>query len=135
MFLRNRSKDFSLYPDTNEVGVGNQKVKLTPKEMGVLELLLYHSETTVSRTEFLEKVWGDKFANDQGLTQVISRLRGILSQNRNVTIKTIPKKGYHLRRREFEKKRPSKMDEITFKSADADISCNYNLPFDFREGH
>ena len=62
--------------------------------MGVLELLISKDQTVVSRTEILEEVWGDKYANDQGLTQAVSRLRSIFESNRSATIRTIPKKGY-----------------------------------------
>ena len=94
MFSNYRSKDFFLHIETNEVEIQGQKVKLTPKEIGVLELLMQRRETAVSRTEILEKVWGYNFANDQGLTQTISKLRGVLARNPNVSIRTIPKKGY-----------------------------------------
>ena len=66
-----------------------------------MELLMERNQTTVSRTELLERVWGDEFSNDQGLTQAISRLRGVLSSNSKASIRTIPKKGYML---EFEPK-------------------------------
>ncbi len=103
MFPVDLSKDFVIDTDTNEVQVGKQKVKLTPKEMGVLELLNDRRGTTVSRTELLVKVWGDKFANDQGLTQAVSRLRSTLSSCKNISIRTIPKKGYQLSRLEPKK--------------------------------
>lgn len=95
MFSNFRKKDFTLHIDTNEVAIGGETFKLTPKEMGVLELLIDRSGTTVKRTELLEKVWGERFANDQGLTQAISRLRNIFSKS-HVSIRTIPKKGYQL---------------------------------------
>lgn len=94
MFSKFRSKDIRLFSETNEVETGGQKVKLTPKEMGVLELLMKMKGTMVSRTDLLEHVWGYKYANDQGLTQAISKLRRILARNSNGTIRTIPKKGY-----------------------------------------
>ncbi len=101
MFSKLRFKDFTLSTDTNEVIVGAKKIKLTPKEMGVLELLNDRSETTVTREELLENVWGAKYANDQGLTQAVSRIRGILSQTSTATVITVPKKGYQLQKRSF----------------------------------
>lgn len=98
------SKDLIIHSDTNEVEVGGKRIKLTPKEMGVLDMLNERSETTVTRTEILEQVWGEKFGNDQGLTQAISKLRGILSKSRNVTIITISKKGYQLQRKTYQQK-------------------------------
>lgn len=98
MFSRFRTKPITLLSDTNEVVVGSQKIKLTPKEMGVLEMLNDRMETTVTRAAILEEVWGAKYANDQGLTQAISRIRGILDKSQDLSIRTIPKKGYQLQK-------------------------------------
>ena len=105
MFSKDRFRDFKLHTDTNEVSIGRKRFKLTPKEMGVLEMLNERSGTTVTRKELLDKVWGTRFANDQGLTQAISRIRGILSKSHHVSIRTIPKKGYQLRKRNVERKK------------------------------
>ena len=98
------SRHLEIYAETNEVGVAGRKVKLTPKEMGVLELLADRQGSTIAREELLERVWGNKFGNDQGLTQAVSRLRSILSKNKNINIITIPKKGYQLLKVEQERK-------------------------------
>lgn len=87
---------YTVLIDSNELALNDRVTKLSPKEMGVLELLLENVNSTVTRVELLKSVWGDKFANDQGLTQVISRLRNVLSEDSRVGIKTIPKKGYQL---------------------------------------
>ncbi len=96
MIKMGKNKDFHIDEDTNEVCIGGQKSKLTPKEMGVLMLLHQHQGSTVSRVELLEQVWGDKYANNQGLTQAISRLRDIFLESDFISIRTIPKKGYLL---------------------------------------
>lgn len=83
-----------IFPYTNEVITKNKRIKLSPKEMGVLLLLLQNLDHTVERTEFLEKVWNNEVGNNQGLTQAISRLRSIFSNNELEVIRTIPKKGY-----------------------------------------
>lgn len=88
--------DFTVFTDINEIEYKGKRTKLKPKEMGVLHLLLDNKNSTVTRADFLSKVWGDDYGNDQGLTQAISRLRGIFSKSREVTIRTIPKKGYQL---------------------------------------
>ena len=107
MFKKYRSNKVQLLTETNEVEINGRIVKLTPKEIGVLELLMDRSNTTVSRTELLEKVWDYKFGNDQGLTQSISKLRGVLADNPNVSIRTIPKRGYLYEEHTFNVNRPS----------------------------
>ena len=87
---------YKVHFDAHELESKHGTIKLSPKEIGVLELLMSNVNTTVTRSEILARVWGDKFANDQGLTQVISRLRTIFSKERDVSIRTIPKKGYQL---------------------------------------
>lgn len=87
---------YHIHSSTNEVEVGGQKVRLTPKEMGVLIILLENRDKTVMRKTLLETVWGNEFGNDNGLTQAISRLRSILSSGQSLNIRTIPKKGYLL---------------------------------------
>ncbi len=96
--------DFSVLTDINEIEYKGKRTKLTPKEMGVLIILLDNMNSTVTRAEFLSKVWGDEYGNDQGLTQAISRLRAIFSRSNFATIRTIPKKGYQLLYSEQKKK-------------------------------
>jgi|GEM_PF-6776863 len=102
-----KKRKFHIVEDTNEVSVGGQKFKLTPKEMGVLILLHQHGGTTVDRADLLQKVWGDKYANNQGLTQAISRLRDIFSESDFISIRTIPKKGYLL---QVQSSRPDRLN-------------------------
>ena len=99
MLIFNRSKDFAVYPDTNEVGIGNKIIKLRPKEMGVLQLLLFHSEKTVTRIELLEKVWG--YTSDtetRTIDNFIARLRKYFEKNprKPEYIITVREKGYQL---------------------------------------
>ena len=89
--------DIQLHTDSNEISIKGKKIKLTPKEMGVLEMLIDYDGKTVARTDLLEKVWEDIYGNDQGITQSISKLRKIFSDCEGVSIITVPKKGYQLR--------------------------------------
>ena len=99
MLLVDQRKGFELLTNTNEVLVDGQRFKLSPKEMGVLELLMERRGDTVTRVELLEAIWGDRQANDQGLTQAVSKLRQILAKSDQISIQTIPKKGYLLQSR------------------------------------
>ncbi|HEY1653398.1 MAG TPA: response regulator transcription factor [Acidimicrobiales bacterium] len=68
---------------------------LSPKEFGVLELLLASSGRAVSAEELLERVWdeaADPFTNAVKVT--VSRLRSKLGQP--TVIETIPRAGYRI---------------------------------------
>lgn len=74
--------------DTNkrQVYKGDERIRLTGVEFGLLELLVSHSGKPFSRGELLQQVWG--YASDQHVdTRVvdvhISRLRGKLEDDPN----------------------------------------------------
>jgi DNA-binding response OmpR family regulator len=74
---------------------GSRSLDLTPKEFGVLEVLLAARGRTVSAEELLERVWdefADPFTNAVKIT--ISRLRGKLGDQS--VIETVSKSGYRI---------------------------------------
>lgn len=74
---------------------GGQPLELTPKEFGVIELLLASQGRTLSAEELLERVWdenADPFTNAVKIT--ISRLRAKLRDPSIIT--TVTKAGYRL---------------------------------------
>jgi DNA-binding response OmpR family regulator len=74
---------------------GDQLLTLTPKEFGVLELLLASRGRTVSAEELLERVWdenADPFTQTVKIT--ISRLRAKLGDPS--MIETVAKSGYRI---------------------------------------
>ncbi|MGX7674611.1 response regulator transcription factor [Plantactinospora sp. DSM 117369] len=74
---------------------GERQVELTPKEFGVLEVLLAAQGRTVSAEELLERVWdefADPFTNAVKIT--MSRLRGKLGDP--PIIETVAKSGYRI---------------------------------------
>lgn len=72
---------------------GNQEEKLEPRLIAVLSVLVQHAPEPVTRDMFLELVW-DGEGSDEALTQAISRLRRIFSDE--YAIKTHPRIGYSL---------------------------------------
>lgn len=75
---------------------GDRALELTPKEFGILELLVAAEGRAVSAEELLERVWdeaADPFTNAVKIT--ISRLRAKLGDP--PIIQTIPKAGYVIR--------------------------------------
>jgi DNA-binding response OmpR family regulator len=90
-----RHDDIELDRSQHRVVRRGQTVDLSPKEFGVLELLLSSSGRTVSAEEMLERVWedsADPFTNAVKVT--ISRLRTKLGEP--PVIETVPRSGYRV---------------------------------------
>ena len=68
--------DLSLDPATHTVLRGETSVRLTTREISVLELLLRRRGEVVSKTEILDQVWDYEFAGDENVVEVyVRRLR------------------------------------------------------------
>ncbi len=76
---------------------GDEVISLTPKEFGVLLLLIENAGRVVEKDELLDAVWKDTFVEEATLTRNISWLRKKLSandENAAKFIETVPKLGY-----------------------------------------
>jgi DNA-binding response OmpR family regulator len=90
-----RHDDVELDPAQHRVRRGSRQLELSPKEFGVLELLLASAGRAVSAEELLERVWdeaADPFTNAVKVT--VSRLRSKLGQP--PIIQTVPRAGYRI---------------------------------------
>ena len=90
-----RHADLELDTGQRRVCRAGRPVDLTPKEFGVLELLLASGGRTVSAEELLERVWDeavDPFTNAVKIT--ISRLRTKIGDP--PMIETVPRAGYRI---------------------------------------
>jgi DNA-binding response OmpR family regulator len=90
-----RHDDVELNSAQHRVRRGGRPLDLSPKEFGVLELLLASSGRTVSAEELLERVWdeaADPFTNAVKVT--ISRLRSKLGAP--PIIQTVQRTGYRI---------------------------------------
>jgi DNA-binding response OmpR family regulator len=90
-----RHDDVELDPGQHRVQRAGRQLDLSPKEFGVLELLLASDGRIVSAEELLERVWdeaADPFTNAVKVT--ISRLRSKLGEP--PVIQTIPRAGYRI---------------------------------------
>jgi DNA-binding winged helix-turn-helix (wHTH) protein len=71
--------------------------RMEPRLMKLLCLLAQNREELVSRETITKEIW-DNYGNpDESLTQAISYLRKVLSDQQKKVIETVPKKGYVLR--------------------------------------
>jgi DNA-binding response OmpR family regulator len=90
-----RHGNVELDPAQHRVRRAGRELDLSPKEFGVLELLLASGGRTVSAEELLERVWdeaADPFTNAVKVT--VSRLRAKLGDP--PLIETVPRAGYRV---------------------------------------
>jgi two-component system phosphate regulon response regulator PhoB len=82
---------------TNTVTVGNNKIKISNKEFGILKLFIENSQRVFSREEILLTVWKNpQYINMRTIDVHINRLRFALGKNDNGRsyIKTVRSAGY-----------------------------------------
>lgn len=86
--------DITINLDTAKVHLRDSELQLTPKEFSILELLMLHKKTIVSRTEILHHVWSDDVDQFTNHVEVhIKNLRKKLGDSQKL-IKTVKGKGY-----------------------------------------
>ncbi|MFB7220421.1 winged helix-turn-helix domain-containing protein [Streptomyces sp. NPDC056227] len=90
--------DLWLDPGSHRCGRGADVLALTPREFGLLEFLLQHPETVVSKHELLTQVWDACFDGDPNIVEVyVGYLRRkIDTPYRRSAIETVRGVGYRL---------------------------------------
>lgn len=93
-----RVDDLELDPARHRVTRGGVEVEVTPREFGVLEFLMRHAGTVVSKQEILESVWDLNYDGDDNIVEVYV---GYLRKKVDVpfgthTIHTVRGVGYRL---------------------------------------
>lgn len=86
----------SLDPATYRVNFNDQLLKLGPTEFKLLHYLMNHSERVHSRSQLLDKVWGDHvFIEERTVDVHVKRLREALGAA-GPMIETVRGAGYRL---------------------------------------
>jgi two-component system, OmpR family, response regulator len=92
--------DFGPYhyvPRLRELTVNGNTEKLSPKEGGLLRLLLENQNDLLSREEALKKVWGgDSYFNGRSMDVYIAKLRKYLVNDAGIEIKNIHGNGFKM---------------------------------------
>lgn len=90
------SDDLVIHPQSGEVVIQGELVRLGMINMQVLMVLLEFDGEVVSRSDFLDRVWKNQTVSDDVLTRCISELRTILGKHSSssLLIETLPKRGY-----------------------------------------
>lgn len=90
--------ELSLDRDTREVWRSGQPVALTPREYGLLELLMSHPRQVFTREQMLNRVWGYEWVGDANVVEVhISSLRDKIGDAERQFLRTVRGVGYTLR--------------------------------------
>ncbi|KQY94870.1 two-component system response regulator [Paenibacillus sp. Root52] len=87
----------TIFLESMEMQLGEQKVQLTKKETILLETLLRRSPKLVSRETILEKLWDDSFVDDNTLSVNVTRVRKRLNElGITDALETVRGSGYRL---------------------------------------
>jgi class 3 adenylate cyclase/DNA-binding winged helix-turn-helix (wHTH) protein len=81
---------------TLELAVDGVPVELEKKSLDVLSFLLHHAGEVVTKDEILEAVWPGRVLSESVLTKCISKVREVLRDEDQSTIKTVHGFGYRL---------------------------------------
>ena len=83
------------------VHIGDEPVKMTPREVELLAFLMKHTSEVVSREQILDAVWGyDYYGDVRAVDTLLARIRGKLPEKKsNVTFRTIYGVGYMIEER------------------------------------
>lgn len=68
-----RTDDLSLDPASRAVSRGDEAIRLTPREFGLLQFMMRHAGDVVSKSEILEGVWDPGFDGDDNVVEVYMR--------------------------------------------------------------
>jgi two-component system phosphate regulon response regulator PhoB len=89
--------DLSLDSATYRVSFKDQMLKLGPTEFKLLHYLMTHAERVHSRSQMLDKVWGDHvFIEERTVDVHVKRLREALGPQAGQMIETVRGAGYRL---------------------------------------
>lgn len=89
--------DLSLDPSTYRVTFQGELLKLGPTEFKLLHYLMTHAERVHSRSQLLDKVWGDHvFIEERTVDVHMKRLREALGAQAGQMVETVRGAGYRL---------------------------------------
>ncbi|HKF24024.1 MAG TPA: response regulator [Candidatus Angelobacter sp.] len=94
-----RVEDLELDPVLRKVRRGKREIKLSPKEFGLLQLLMRRAGETISRSELLQESWGTQETDSNLVDVYVNYLRKKIDvPNTQKLIHTVRGSGYRLGR-------------------------------------
>jgi DNA-binding response OmpR family regulator len=91
-----RLGNLALDPATRDVRIGDRDLGLTPREYGILELLLRRAGTVVSRQGIVDHVWPEGDPTWNAIDVHVARLRAKMAGGSTVRILAVRGAGYRL---------------------------------------
>jgi DNA-binding winged helix-turn-helix (wHTH) protein/TolB-like protein len=93
-----RIGDWEVSLTTCTLTQGDNEVKVTPRNMDVLDCLAQSPGNVISHEELLTRFWQGTFPSDHAVHKAIAELRSALGDDAHnpIYIRTIPKRGYSL---------------------------------------
>jgi DNA-binding response OmpR family regulator len=91
-----RLGNLALDPATRDVRIGDRDLGLTPREYGILELLLRRADTVVSRQGIVDQVWPEGDPTWNAIDVHVARLRAKMAGGSTVHIVAVRGAGYRL---------------------------------------
>ena len=70
-----------VFPGLNELNIDGKVVKLEPKVMAVLVMLVEHHGQVISRQALMDHIWEGMIVGDEVVTRIIFELRRAFSDN------------------------------------------------------
>lgn len=91
-----RFGEYELFPEERLLERSGERVKLTPRVLDALVLLVAEHGHIVAKETLLQKLWPNSFVEENNISQAISSLRKSLGHQPNGSdfIETVPKVGY-----------------------------------------
>ena len=93
-------RDFVLDLDRGTLTRNGVDVPLRPKSYAVLQYLVDHQGTLVTRDELIRAVWGHLHVTDSSLSQCLRDIRHALDDQEQQLIHTVPGRGYRFERQD-----------------------------------
>ncbi|MDP3518086.1 MAG: winged helix-turn-helix domain-containing protein [Pseudohongiella sp.] len=89
---------WTVSPAACTISQEDREIKITPRSMDVLRLLIANAGSVVSPSDFLDTIWRSPIASDHAVHKAIAELRSALEDDAHqpIYIKTVPKRGYTL---------------------------------------
>lgn len=88
---------YTFHVDTRLLVFGNEEIKLTTKEAGLLEQLCLAKDTVLERDVVLKAVWGnDNYFTGRSMDVYITKIRKYLKNDPSIEIQNIHGEGYKL---------------------------------------
>lgn len=81
----------------HQIEYQGEKIKLSPKEADLLQLLLTHSNDLLPRDKALQKLWGDdNYFNARSMDVFISKLRKRFKSDERIKIENVHGRGFRM---------------------------------------